>query len=71
MKNKTKFLLMILMISSICGCGVRGDPVPPLQPTELGRGQPTYREATKDLATPYVPPVQNNSEKENEKKKTY
>jgi hypothetical protein len=39
-----------------CGCGVKGDPVPPGTPPELGRGKPSYRRATEPLAFPVVPP---------------
>lgn len=60
--DKYVFLVFIGMV----GCGVRGDPVPPTQPPTLGRGQPMYKEATKDLATPYVPPLYDSEE---EKKK--
>lgn len=49
---------------------MRGDPVPPERSAELGRGQPTYREATRELAPPLVPPSNMEIEKEkNEKKK--
>ncbi len=33
----------------ILGCGVKGDPLPPERPAPLGRGSPSYREATQDL----------------------
>ncbi len=49
------------MFIALCGliqaCGVRGDPVPPKTAPNMGRGQPTYGGATKDLAFPTVPPV--------------
>ena len=51
------------------GCGVRGDPVPPKIPAELGRGQPTYKGATQDLAFPTVPPVYAPTTSEEAKKK--
>ena len=47
-----------LLISSLVGgfigvvvsaCGVKGDPLPPFKPAELGRGRPTYRRATESL----------------------
>jgi hypothetical protein len=41
----------------VAACGVRGDPVPPKTPTPLGRGEPTYKGATQNLAFPNVPPV--------------
>ncbi len=31
------------------GCGVKGDPLPPERPVELGRGRPTYRRATEGI----------------------
>lgn len=33
----------------VAGCGVKGDPLPPEQPAELGRGRLTYRRATEGL----------------------
>ena len=51
------------------GCGVKGDPIPPKIPAELGRGQPTYKGATEDLAFPTVPPVYAPSTEESKKKK--
>lgn len=31
------------------GCGVRGDPVPPQRPVEIGRGKPSYKRATEKI----------------------
>ncbi|MGE0762908.1 MAG: hypothetical protein AB7N80_06490 [Bdellovibrionales bacterium] len=39
-------LTLLLTVGLLLGCGVRGDPVPPQRPAELGRGRPTYRRAT-------------------------
>ncbi len=33
----------------LAGCGVKGDPLPPEKPVELGRGRPTYRRATEGI----------------------
>ena len=33
----------------LSGCGVKGDPLPPEKPAEIGRGRPTYKRATEDL----------------------
>lgn len=33
----------------VVGCGVKGDPLPPEKPSDLGRGRPTYRRATEDI----------------------
>lgn len=50
-------LVLALLLATQPGCGVKGDPIPPQIPSELGRGQPTYKGATEDLAFPTVPPV--------------
>ncbi len=34
------------------GCGVKGDPIPPDRPPNLGRGNPTYKRATEDISLP-------------------
>jgi hypothetical protein len=70
---KLKILITLLFVGLIDqGCGVRGDPVPPKNAPILGRGQPTYKGATQDLAFPTVPPVyapkSKDKEDENEKK---
>jgi hypothetical protein len=36
--------LLILSLGLICGCGVKGDPVPPGTPAEIGRGRPKFDE---------------------------
>ena len=33
----------------LTACGVKGDPLPPKKPAEVGRGQPTYRKATEKI----------------------
>lgn len=65
---KIALIITIALFANIA-CGVRGDPVPPKIPTELGRGQPTYKGATEDLAFPTVPPVYAPSTKDIQKKK--
>lgn len=65
-----KLFLVLLVASLATSCGVKGDPIPPKTPRDLGRGQPTYKGATQELAPPQVPPVYAPStEKEEEKKK--
>ena len=44
---KTSLLLIFLFAFS--ACGVKGDPLPPEKPAELGRGRPTYKKATQDI----------------------
>ncbi len=33
----------------VVGCGVKGDPKPPLTPAALGHGQPSFKRATKEF----------------------
>lgn len=33
----------------LAGCGVKGDPLPPERPADIGRGRPTYKRATENL----------------------
>lgn len=55
----------------ICACGVKGDPLPPEKPVELGRGRPTYKRATEGLKieknkTVPVKPVEKKEDDEKE-----
>ncbi len=50
---------LFAVLLGVVGCGVKGDPLPPLTPAELGRGVPTYKGATEELAYPQVPPLKN------------
>ncbi len=52
-------LLAVCVTQSLLtmGCGVRGEPLPPTTPPEIGRGQPTFRRATEPFAFSNVPPV--------------
>lgn len=53
------------MLFFLIGCGVKGDPVPPDKPPELGRGQPTYRKATEKIKLKkYTPADEEKEEKE-------
>lgn len=46
LKKAATFSFLLFLLD---GCGVKGDPLPPERPAELGRGRPTYRRATEDL----------------------
>ena len=52
MKNRSTLVLLGVFFSSLllhAGCGVKGDPMPPGTPAEIGRGEPTYRRAVEEL----------------------
>ncbi len=50
MNYKTKFLIILAAINLLgLGCGVKGDPQPPLEPPFIGRGEPTYDNAGSEL----------------------
>ena len=42
-------LALGLGLVDLAGCGVKGDPLPPVPPVEMGRGRPTYRRATQQI----------------------
>ncbi|MGE4133169.1 MAG: lipoprotein [Bdellovibrionales bacterium] len=44
-----RLLLAIISLFWVGGCGVKGDPLPPEKPAELGRGRPTYKRATESI----------------------
>jgi hypothetical protein len=44
-----KTSLIVLLLFWLSACGVKGDPLPPERPVELGRGRPTYRRATEGI----------------------
>jgi hypothetical protein len=47
--NWLKSLLIFSALAPLLSCGVKGDPLPPERPAELGRGRPTYKRATESL----------------------
>lgn len=40
------WLLLAILVSSLSGlsCGVKGMPLPPLEPPAIGRGAPSYKD---------------------------
>ncbi len=48
-KQLTCSALFLANLFVLLGCGVRGDPLPPERPPEIGRGRPTYRRATEEI----------------------
>jgi hypothetical protein len=46
-----------VFVPAVSGCGVKGDPLPPEKPVDLGRGRPTYRRATEKIRIEKTPPT--------------
>ena len=44
----TKILVLLLSLL-ISACGVKGKPLPPIEPVPLGRGEPNYSSAAKEI----------------------
>ena len=51
------------------GCGVKGDPRPPLHSANIGRGRPTYRRAMEEVVDPSIMKESLESEEQTEKLK--
>ena len=51
-------MLLIAYFFFALGCGVRGNPLPPIDSAELGRGKPSYRGATEDIVFPQRPSIE-------------
>ena len=47
-----KIICVLLLFFAVLGCGVKGDPLPPERPTEIGRGKPTYKRAFQKIKLP-------------------
>lgn len=45
-RKKSNILFRVLFTATaglLIGCGIKGDPLPPEKPIEIGRGRPTYK----------------------------
>lgn len=51
MINSHLKICFIFPVMVLCGCGVKGKPLPPLIPPPIGRGEPVYSGATKKKKT--------------------
>ncbi|MEZ4871413.1 MAG: hypothetical protein R2827_04030 [Bdellovibrionales bacterium] len=40
-----KLIYLFCLVFLMFGCGVKGDPRPPLKPTDIGRGRPGFKGA--------------------------
>lgn len=50
----------------LLACGVKGDPLPPEKPVELGRGRPTYKRATEGIPLEKATPRKEDEEEDDE-----
>lgn len=46
------------LVTAFSGCGVKGRPLPPEKPADLGRGKPTFTRTTEDFRFRNIPPVE-------------
>ncbi len=70
--NQTQYcrLFFLLAIFQFCiACGVKGDPMPPLSPTVLGHGEPTFQKATEKIKIKKRGTGQNTDKKKNDSTK--
>lgn len=44
-RNSVRILSILIVGGLVMNCGVKGDPLPPERPAELGRGRPTFKRA--------------------------
>jgi hypothetical protein len=50
-----KLIFSLLVIFALVRCGVKGDPLPPEKPAEIGRGRPTYKRASEEIKMQKAP----------------
>lgn len=63
-----KFSILIFLCAGfVSACGVKGDPLPPEKPVELGRGRPTYRRATEGMKIEHQRSIHDEEEDEDKK----
>jgi|GEM_PF-1294824 len=55
--KKIGFLFRICILVVFSACGVKGKPLPPLVAPPLGRGEPSFPEATQNLQIKKKKPV--------------
>nr|BFD57933.1 hypothetical protein CKG001_00400 [Bdellovibrio sp. CKG001]BFD61360.1 hypothetical protein BdHM001_00410 [Bdellovibrio sp. HM001]BFD65018.1 hypothetical protein HAGR004_00400 [Bdellovibrio sp. HAGR004] len=46
MEHLNKTIILAALSLAMFGCGVKGRPLPPLNPAPLGRGEPTFKDST-------------------------
>lgn len=60
--------VVVLLLLFVVSCGVKGDPLPPEKPVEIGRGRPTYKRATEPLRKTDLPPMYDNESDSDDEK---
>jgi hypothetical protein len=55
MKSVKRIISIVLGTGLFAACGVKGKPLPPLEPAEIGRGAPTYKRAAQQAKPEIVP----------------
>lgn len=50
-----KVVLFFSSVIFLASCGVKGKPLPPLEPAAIGRGAPTYKRAAEQAKPSTVP----------------
>ena len=68
LKNLRNCSLLIAAVATLSSCGVKGDPLPPEKPAELGRGRPTYKRATEGIQMEKNKAVKEEEEEDDEHK---
>lgn len=69
MAQVAQYVITVLLFFSVVGCGVKGDPLPPERPAEIGRGRPTFKRATEPLRQPNLPSVYDDNDEETKDEK--
>lgn len=62
-------ILLWLYVCILLGCGVRGNPVPPEHPAELGRQRPSYKDPRNVLPQALLPSASDLSKQLEEEEK--
>lgn len=44
-----RIVFLSTLVFVFTACGVKGDPQPPLEPPQLGRGKPTFKKAAESV----------------------
>ena len=52
------YFILLILSAALLNCGVRGDPIPPGAPAVLGRGSPRFKDPSRRLVLPPLPPAQ-------------